>query len=64
MQNQIIGIVIMVLGALLTFLSNVIAKKVWKIENPKESLKALVLKFIGLGIAVLGMLFIMDVIVL
>ena len=61
MGKQILGLAVMIVGALVTFLAGKIGKKLWHIEDPKNSLACLLLKFAGLGIAILGMLFIMDI---
>ena len=58
MGKQILGLAVMIIGALVTFLAG---KKLWHIEDPRNSLACLLLKFAGLGIAIFGMLFIMDV---
>ncbi len=62
MEKQIIGMAIMLAGALVTFLSVKITKIFFKkVEKPKESLHSLLIKVGGLGIAVIGMLVIMDI---
>lgn len=61
MTGQIIGMAIMILGAVITFGSNKWAKVFFKVET-KNSLKSFVIKLCGLGVAIFGMLFVMQII--
>ncbi len=51
-----IGFAVLVVGAVVTFGSNFLTKKLFHKEKPKETFQSLVIKFIGLGIAIAGML--------
>lgn len=57
MESQTyIGLAILLVGAVVTFTSNLVTKKLFHKEKPKEAFQSLVIKFIGLGIAIAGML--------
>ena len=58
---RILGVALIALGALLTFLSNPLAVKLLHVENPRSSTAVLVIKLIGLAIVIAGMLFVMEI---
>lgn len=57
MQSHVyIGLAVLLIGAAVTFSSNFWTKKLFHKEKPKEAFQSLVIKFIGLGVAIAGML--------
>lgn len=51
---QIAGFALLVIGAVVAFGSSIWARKLFKVENPKQSLTGLMIKVVGLVIAVGG----------
>ena len=48
---QIAGFALLVIGAVVAFGSSIWARKLFKVENPKQSLTGLMIKVVGLVIS-------------
>jgi hypothetical protein len=59
---DILGIMAIMIGAVLTYTSNAIVKAVFKADEPKTDKRSIILKFIGLVIVIAGVIILMDVI--
>lgn len=60
--SMIAGIVIMAVGAALTYGSNAIVKAIFKAKEPKTDKRSIAIKFAGLAIVIVGMLVVMEII--